>query len=367
MEWVLRNLSTPKNHRGLSSLTHKKMASINPQPRMGVRPNQPLPSWGDGMPSKGVASKAAGSKPTPKVASGVRKHQQARSVSAALHAAIERSRVEEEKRRAAEKNAEKRVRRFRNKPPQSFYPIYQRATSQRFFVLDRIRCGTEDCPEEKFELAGSTGNVYKVHIGRRPECNCPHAFAGNQCKHLLYVMSRVLRAKFNLVYQLALLSSELREILDKAPRWPSAQGSTSDEQRDHNRKPVEGDCPICFEELAAATDAAKNTVNSEQLVWCRAACGQNMHRQCFQIWSATKRQHDGGSSPVTCPLCRSVWEGEADDSVVKNLKKDGPLNRNGYVNVADQLGISPVRDYSTYSLWWGRERYPSRSGRRGHH
>ncbi|KAL8383508.1 hypothetical protein RB595_010625 [Gaeumannomyces hyphopodioides] len=331
---------------------------------MSIRPNQSLPSRGNGISSKGDPSKANGSKPTPKAASGVRKRRQAPPLSAPLHATIEKYGLEDEKRKAAKKNDEKRLRRFRDKAPQSFYPIYERATSQRFFVLDRARCGTDDCPEEKLELAGSTGNVYNIHIARRPECDCPHALAGNQCKHLLYVMSRVLRARFDLVYQLALLSSELREIFDKAPGLPSAQGSTSDQQRDHNRKPVEGDCPICFDELPVASDAAENTKNSERLVWCRAACGQNMHEQCFQMWSATKRQQAGGTSPVTCPLCRSVWEGDADDSVIKNLKKDGPLNRDGYVNVADQLGISPVRDYGTYSELWGRDRYSSHSGRR---
>ncbi|KLU90484.1 Znf1 [Magnaporthiopsis poae ATCC 64411] len=303
---------------------------------MGVPANQSFPSKGKGIPSKS----ATRSKPAPKAAGGVRKRTQKPALPAALREAVERHRA-----------------------PQSFYPIYERATSQRFFVLSRTRCGTDDCPEEKVELAGSTGNIYNIHIARWPKCDCPHYRNGNQCKHLLYVMSRVLRARFNLVYQLALLSSELREIFDKAPPLPGTQENTCAEQGDHNRKPVEGDCPICFDELPSAADAAKSTKNCEQLVWCRAACGQNMHKHCFQMWSATKRQQAGGSSPVTCPFCRSVWEEDADDSVVKDLKKDGPLNQDGYVNVADQLGISPVRDYSTYSEWWGGGR-PSYSGRR---
>ena len=55
------------------------------------------------------------------------------------------------------------------------------------FLIDRVRCGTEDCPEEEFEIAGTTGNIYSVHIGRQPSCNCPHALKGNQCKHVIYV------------------------------------------------------------------------------------------------------------------------------------------------------------------------------------
>lgn len=82
---------------------------------------------------------------------------------------------------------EKRLRRFRPQPPYSFEAIYQRALSQRFFVLERKRTGTEACPGEAVELAGSTGNVYHVLVGRVPSCNCPHALQGKQCKHILYV------------------------------------------------------------------------------------------------------------------------------------------------------------------------------------
>lgn len=82
---------------------------------------------------------------------------------------------------------EKRLRRFRSQEPKSFGEIFDRAMSQRFFVLERRRTGTDECPGEVVELTGSTGNVYTVSIGRQPECNCPHARKGNQCKHIIFV------------------------------------------------------------------------------------------------------------------------------------------------------------------------------------
>ncbi|KAM0280797.1 hypothetical protein ACHAQH_003826 [Verticillium albo-atrum] len=137
-------------------------------------------------------------------------------------------------------------------------------------------------------------------------------------------MSRVLHANFQHVYQLALLSGELREIFAAAPPIESKDALTAAKgpksSIDDRRKPVEGDCPICFDELDAES--------SEKIVWCRAACAQNIHRDCFETWARTKRQ-----SEVTCPLCRSVWEG--DDEMVKTLKKDSGVNSEGYVNVAD--------------------------------
>lgn len=266
-------------------------------------------------------------------------------------------------------NEEKRLRRFRPQPPQSFHSVYERATSQRFFVLSRSRSGFGDAEEETVELAGSTGNIYTVTIARQPTCDCPHAKAGNQCKHVLYVMKRVLRAKFEYVYQLALLGSEVREIFETAGPIPSEDGDEgAGQEDDKNRKPVEGECPICYEELGAG----------EAIVWCRAACGQNIHKACIEIWAATKRQQ--GSSKVTCPYCRSNWEGDTD--MVKKIEKTGKVGAEGYRNVADQLGISTERgkfflsasaswyltdwcvDTSSYSDWWTG--YPGGGRRNGY-
>ncbi|TDZ39162.1 E3 ubiquitin-protein ligase Zswim2 [Colletotrichum trifolii] len=238
--------------------------------------------------------------------------------------------------------AEKRLRRFRAKPPGNFGEVYTRALTQRFYVIERRRCGTDEAPEEEVDMAGSTGNIYTVRIAQRPSCSCPHFLKGHQCKHWIYVMSRVLGAKFEHTYQLALLTSELREILANAPPIANPSDPSSE---DKNRKPIDGDCSICFCELDAAS--------KETVVWCRAACGQNIHKECFETWAQTKRKSAGGGE-VTCPYCRSVWQG--DEDMVKNIKKGGRLTREGYVNVADQLGISGHRDTSTYHRWdrWGR-------------
>ena len=212
-------------------------------------------------------------------------------------------------------------------------------------MLSRTRTGTSSCPEEIVEITGSTGNVYEVLISNEPRCSCPHHFkmrGATQCKHIVFVLHSVLKAREDLVYQLALLSDELREIFEGAPPLSSSAGG---EEGEGKRKPVEGDCPICFEEMK---------VGEEEIVWCRAACGQNVHAGCFSIWAATKRQQQaasGGRVDVTCPYCRSPWEGDKD--MVKKIERTGKKrNEEGYVNLAEELGISTVRDTSSYSPWW---------------
>ncbi|KAK3330717.1 hypothetical protein B0H66DRAFT_544685 [Apodospora peruviana] len=239
---------------------------------------------------------------------------------------------------------EKRLRRFRPQPPQAFQEIYNRATSQRFYVLSRRRYGTSQLPEEVVEVTGSTGNIYTVMISRQPSCDCPMGSEGKQCKHIVYVLARVLRAKYEYVYQLALLSTELQDIFaDAPPPMEDDDGGvgSSTGGGNKNRKPVEGDCPICFSDMESQ--------GNEVIVWCRAACGQNIHKECFEMWAATKRQQASGGN-VTCPYCRSVWDG--DEDMAKKIKRTGDRNQEGYMNVAEQLGISQVRDTSTYSRWW---------------
>lgn len=87
---------------------------------------------------------------------------------------------------------EKRRRPFRNHAPHTYQNRYERAITQRMFLIDREKKTNKDeygtYPEEVFDMAGTTGNVYQVTIGKLPKCTCPDARAnGMQCKHIIYV------------------------------------------------------------------------------------------------------------------------------------------------------------------------------------
>jgi hypothetical protein len=238
---------------------------------------------------------------------------------------------------------EKRLRRHRAAPPQSYLKIKERAMTQRLTVLSRERCGTDDVPEEKVIMAGSTGNVYTQNIGLLPSCDCPHAKKGNQCKHIIYVMSRVLKAPEHIAYQLALTTAELREVLKNAPPIPGVETDPTDAagEQDGNRKPIEGECPICYDDLQPGTD---------NIVYCKASCGNNVHRDCMQKWIAISK------GKATCPYCRATWAAEEGfaGKVGDIDLKGAELTGDGYANVAGQLGLSGNRDYSTYHPFWVR-------------
>lgn len=241
------------------------------------------------------------------------------------------------------KDEEKRLKRWRKKAPQAWLQVRDRALMQRMFVLDRKRDDSNPGHAiETISLAGTTGNVYTITIDKVPSCNCPHATKGNQCKHIAYVLSRVLRVKrHDLEYQLAFISSELREIFEQAPPLPS---ETADEsEKDGNRKPIEGECPICVVDFEPD--------GGEKILYCKGSCGNNIHAECFNMWKATKP-----AGRVTCPFCRAPWqEDEGDLKGLAGVGADALKNNEGYVNVASQLGLSGRRDYSSYNAFWMRQ------------
>lgn len=110
-----------------------------------------------------------------------------------------------------------------------------------------------------------------------------------------------------------------------------------DAERRRNRKDTDGDCPICF--------CTFDTKSPMSIVWCHT-CGQNIHDECFEKWAKTK------AGDATCPYCRGPWEDnhwEANPEIIAKVQKDKGVMREGYVNVAAQLGIKPYRGmYDVY-------------------
>ncbi|KAL4870704.1 hypothetical protein BDV12DRAFT_165634 [Aspergillus spectabilis] len=247
------------------------------------------------------------------------------------------------KKTSTEPPPERRLRKFRKEAPQTFQQRLERATTQRMFVVRQTIAGTDEIPELKFDIVGSTGNIYKTVIGKEPTCSCPDALKGHQCKHICYVLVKVLKAPTHLQYQLAFLSNELREIYENSP-LRQVKDKTEDHDADGKRKPVEGDCPICFMEFEP---------DKEAIMWCRAACGNNIHKTCFQQWAATQNARG-----IRCVYCRTPWQNQDSDGKVdvdlQQLLTQGQVGEDGYVNVAGQLGLSGERDYSTYHQFWVR-------------
>ena len=260
--------------------------------------------------------------------------------------------------------------------PKAVQDRLHRALSQRLIVLHRsgITGGGQYGEQETFKMAGTTGNVYTVRISAEPACDCPDSANGrNTCKHILYIMVKVLKAPRHLAFQAGLLPSELHHILHNAPAFTGSDSGTTNTTSATStttaattkRKPVGADdCPICFCPIEAGED----------VVWCRAVCGTNLHASCFRQWrvaTAAKTNANANANRVTCVMCRAPWI-DADgssDSVAATAAVSGlggitgvlghaqaRVGEEGYVNMANYLGISPTRDAGSYNPFWSWRR-----------
>ncbi len=298
--------------------------------------------------------------------------------------------------------AEKRLKRHRSRPTQKILQRIERALSQRLFLVHTSEIH-DNHPQHggpycELAVLGSTGNLYTVTLSKVPHCNCPDHAKGNLCKHLLFVSLKVvgLRSTSNLVYQDALLTAELDEIFCRMQqrREVLTGGATSSEvvanqsvrdtydrmtgkmteesdgieggnlkddgsdktEGDYEiqRKPIEGDCAICFDPLGE---------ESGGLTFCRLTCGTNFHSQCVRMWTTQQKASGGTKMVATCPACRQPWTDVATGGVDPKAAQSSPSRKRkadeGYVNLGELQGQSPERDTSTYYSYspdYGRRR-----------
>ncbi|CAE7751992.1 ALG9 [Symbiodinium sp. CCMP2592] len=157
---------------------------------------------------------------------------------------------------------------FRRQPSIATCDRIDRALEQRLYLLklERPHAGGAG---GIFHVLGSTGNVYTVHIGTKPSCDCPDFLKGRgPCKHILFIWLRVLRLEEDdyRIWQSALLTSELKSAVEplfkRRAKW--ALPLAEKEVQDAFRKATRGD---------------------------DAACGQNERRSCR--WQCSFNWHDG--------------------------------------------------------------------------
>jgi len=234
---------------------------------------------------------------------------------------------------------------------------FLRALTQRLYLIHREKISP--C-EMKFAVLGNTGNVYHVVINQLPKCNCPDNLKGNFCKHIIFVLCRVLKVDPGspIVYQQALLKSELQHIFENAPPDPSitvkanlavqttymalAGKAEPDKEEKIKRKPIsdKDECSICCEALG----------EKELTVWCQGQCGNNFHQDCFNQWS---RSSQNNGQDVTCPLCRILWVKQPEAAIeVDSFKDDAPGT---YTNLSQLSGQDPNTYYDPQSWRGGRK------------
>lgn len=184
---------------------------------------------------------------------------------------------------------------YKFSPTMAFDPRrVERALEQRLMLIQTESDAHSAAIE--YLVRGNSGTDYSVRLNAADDqatCTCPdHMNRHSICKHILYVLYRILRVPRSvktllLALQQANLVPEVRvpgvcqsDVLRRVwqphrDEWVEPRWEAGDE------------CAICFDEM---------TPDHEYVYWCRFQCGKCIHRAC-----ATQ------GSIHNCPLCRTHW------------------------------------------------------------
>lgn len=166
-----------------------------------------------------------------------------------------------------------------------------RALGQRILLLR-----TED---KSFSVLGTSGVVYRVNLHQTPTCTCPdYNTRGGRCKHIYFVLCRVLGANDRVSEQTTFTEEQLDQLIQQAP--PLVLSDTTNSANSETKvteikqRTIEAGecCAICCEEM--------NTLK-EQIVFCKSQCGKSVHALCYKAYVKASKQY-------LCVYCRSPWK-----------------------------------------------------------
>lgn len=184
----------------------------------------------------------------------------------------------------------------------------ERGKVQKLYLVERLE--SKSNYEKTYVVMGSTGNIYQVDIKDTPTCSCPdYQTRFNRCKHIYFVLIRIMRVKNSQVDKESYSKSELKKMFQNIPKiienvfvnhnikktyenkykdkiLNSGKGADSLEIE---QKSTDDLCPICLDDLE----------NGEELDYCKYSCGKSIHKDCFSMWAKTK--------PNECVFCRQSW------------------------------------------------------------
>ncbi|RHZ59136.1 hypothetical protein Glove_365g255 [Diversispora epigaea] len=190
---------------------------------------------------------------------------------------------------------EKREARFKQVCNKHTKNRIERAMNEHMYLIDRKEISET---RREYTILGPAGSVYTIIITNTLSCNCPDFLKGFQCKHILFVLLKVLKVDrtSKLIYQKALKTKELESIFVNSPKinLPSKRFINELEETiisKKKRRKIGDKCPVCFDAMETRED----------LVWCQTGCGNNIHKDCFDRWKQTV-------PVVTCVVCRAVWK-----------------------------------------------------------
>jgi len=200
---------------------------------------------------------------------------------------------------------------------------FDKLSTDEIYLLDHTSQSSSSSSASfyEFTISGSTRNVYNVNLypTGKTSCTCPD-FLGHAkrtccvCKHVCFVMSRVLKYRNASFYEslqfevepvkslcsfLALNLDTCLINLSLSEKYEDLKSKENQLKFDKYRDIREGDeCPICYMDLLLVSDSVSDSDSESNIIGCPTCLGA-MHRKCMEKWLTHKK---------TCCYCRNgIW------------------------------------------------------------
>lgn len=189
----------------------------------------------------------------------------------------------------------------------------------------------------KYDIIGSTGNIYTVKISNNCTCTCPHHMTRHiRCKHIYFILNRVMKVTdqdeecdyYNdeKLLEMFMNVPDVTNILrgNKAfveayniVRNANPDKFSEDEPGTIANKTLEELKPSTPEFLLRKVNARDNCptclteFEDQPVVRCIHSCGNFIHATCFEAY---KNYCNKNKQELECMYCRAPWDGKLKPS-----------------------------------------------------
>ncbi len=182
-----------------------------------------------------------------------------------------------------------------------------RGKAQKIFLI--LTHEYDNNLERKYEVMGTTGNVYLVTINNSPTCTCPdHVTRSKRCKHIYFVLTRIMMVKTEQEDIKKYTDNDLEDMFTNIPRITEnlkvdakslekykTLKKNSNGKVDKRNIDQDDMCPVCLGDLEDI---------DEEIIFCEYSCGACIHKDCFNMFNSKK------TGTIKCLFCHKDWAQE---------------------------------------------------------
>jgi hypothetical protein len=191
----------------------------------------------------------------------------------------------------------------KTKETKIYNPRKERGRGRNIFLIQTHEYD-QKIKERKYDIMGTTKNVYTVTINKTPSCTCPdYKQRGKRCKHIYFVLTQIMKVCEEREDIKSYTDNELADMFSKIPMITenlrvNAQCLDNylckkNKNGEVDRKNItdEDVCPICLGDMIDQDD---------ELTYCKYSCGSSVHSDCFKMFNSQRND-------VKCLFCQKKW------------------------------------------------------------